>query len=276
MTNLDENVLSHYEPDVYTLDGLLNKLTQVSDGLRGEDAIKALAGLDQFHAGGLPATMELAKRANIEDGMVILDAGCGLGGPSRYLAKSHDAGIIGIDLSPRFVAMARLLTQDANLSDRVTHHVGNLTELGFDDRTFDMVWSQHVSMNIADKARLYRELRRVLKEGGRFAFYDPVAADGYPEVYYPTPWATTAETSFLLTQEEMVATLRDGGLVPLQVEDVTAQAIGWFSQQQTAAASAPVNLGLVLGPRTSEYVGNFVRNLKEGRVRLVMGICTAV
>jgi sarcosine/dimethylglycine N-methyltransferase len=56
---------------------------------------------------------------------------------------------------------------------------------------------QHVAMNIADRPRLYREIRRVLKAGGRFATFDVVSLAGEPN--YPLPWARTPATSFLLT-----------------------------------------------------------------------------
>jgi hypothetical protein len=48
-------------------------------------------------------------------------------------------------------------------------------------------------MSIADRDRLYGELRGVLKPGGRFGFYDPIAADGHPEVRYLTPWAASSK-----------------------------------------------------------------------------------
>jgi len=60
---------------------------------------------------------ELAQMAAIERGSAILDAGSGLGGPSRYLAGTYGCRVIGVDLSPSFVAVAQLLAQKAGLLD---------------------------------------------------------------------------------------------------------------------------------------------------------------
>ena len=69
-------------------------------------------------------------------------------------------------------------------------------DLPFDAGSFDAVLLQHVAINIADRARLYHGIRRVLKPGGKFGTFD-VLIDGEP--HYPLPWAKTPATSFLLT-----------------------------------------------------------------------------
>ena len=57
-------------------------------------------------------------------------------------------------------------------------------------------------MNIADKRRLYAEVHRVLKPGGRFAFQE-MAAGATATSYFPLPWATDPAESFLVSTEEM-------------------------------------------------------------------------
>ena len=56
----------------------------------------------------------------------------------------------------------------------------DVTALPFDSATFDVVVSQHVQMNIADKRRLYAEARRVLTPGGRLALWDVTAGSAGP------------------------------------------------------------------------------------------------
>jgi cyclopropane fatty-acyl-phospholipid synthase-like methyltransferase len=65
---------------------------------------------------GLEATDRLARFAGIESGTNILDAGSGLGGPSRYLASTYGCRVVGVDLSPSFVAVAQLLAQRTGLN----------------------------------------------------------------------------------------------------------------------------------------------------------------
>ena len=130
-------------------------------------------------------------------------------------------------------------------------------------------------MNVADRDALYREIRRVIRPGGRFAFYDPLAADGFPDLHYPVPWAETAATSTLLTAEATIAVLERAGLPVTAWQDVSDEALGWLGQQQQAGPPQAVDGGLVVGSRMGPMVANFARNLREGRVRLAMGICAA-
>ena len=98
----------------------------------------------------------------------VLDAGSGLGGPSRYVAEAHECPVTGVDLAPTYVAIARLLADRAGLSRRIAYQVANMISLPFEDARFDVAYTQHVVMNIANRAGAYREIRRVLKPGGRF------------------------------------------------------------------------------------------------------------
>jgi SAM-dependent methyltransferase len=82
--------------------------------------------------------------------------------------------------------------------------------LPFEDRHFDLAWTQHVAMNIANRAQLYAEVHRVLRPGGRFAIYDVVAGETEPLIF-PVPWSREPETSFLLTPAAMRATRRREG-----------------------------------------------------------------
>ncbi|MDP9096207.1 MAG: class I SAM-dependent methyltransferase, partial [Pseudomonadota bacterium] len=228
------------------------------------------------HMGGLAATAAFADRIGVEAGALILDAGSGLGGPARYLAETFSARVVGVDLAPDYVAIANLLTERAGLTEAVSFEEGDLTALPFEDESFDLVWTQHVAMNIADRPGLYRELRRVLKPGGRLAFYDPLAADGHPEAIYPVPWAQTNATSTLLTADETRAVLADAGFDVTSLDVVTEQALDWAAQQGPPAQAGAANAGMIVGARMAEMAGNFGRNLRENRVRLVMGIARAV
>ena len=129
--------------------------------------------------------------------MSVLDVGSGIGGPARFLAATYGCQVTGVDLSEPFVDAARYLTERTGQSGQVSFQTASALELPFDDGRFDVVLLQHVAMNISDRARLYREIRRVLKSGGRFATFDVVLNSGEP--HYPVPWARTPATSFLLT-----------------------------------------------------------------------------
>src|SRR3712207_4634915 len=91
-----------------------------------------LAPVDHFHARGFPATVELADRLPIKPGDHLLDIGCGLGGPARYLAQRFDCRVTGIDIAEPFVDAAAKLTALLGLTDRVTIQHGDGQHLPYD------------------------------------------------------------------------------------------------------------------------------------------------
>jgi len=273
MNDLPKLTRQHYEKNEAGA-SLVLKLTKILDSLPdGSVDSSQLAGLDQFHVMGLAATEQLAQIAGIERGAAILDAGSGLGGPSRYLAGIYGCRVIGVDLSPSFVAVARLLAQRTGLNALVSYQIGDLLALPFPDNCFDVVWTQHVVMNVPDRERVYREFRRMLRPGGKLAFYDVLATGASLELHFPVPWAENSETSFIFTQDETSSVLVTAGFTITAWNDVTIEALKWIGQQRPPTQG--FNLGLVMGPRFGEMSANLARNIREGRLRVVMGVCTA-
>ncbi|MBK7902132.1 MAG: methyltransferase domain-containing protein [Proteobacteria bacterium] len=129
-----------------------------------------LAALDHFHTGGFRASLVLKDLAKIRADDRVLDIGAGLAGPARMLAASPGCRVECIDLSPDYFVAALLPNRLTGLEDRIGVHVGSALAIPFPDYSFDVVWMQNVGMNIADKRKLYEEIHRVLKPGGRFAF----------------------------------------------------------------------------------------------------------
>jgi sarcosine/dimethylglycine N-methyltransferase len=229
-----------------------------------------LAGLDQFHTRGLAATADLAKLASITSDMSVLDVGSGIGGPARALAVSCGCRVTGVDLSEPFVDAARYLTERTGQSGRVSFETGSALALPFNDGHSDAVLLQHVAMNIADRAQLYREIRRVLKVGGKFATYDVVMKGG--ELHYPVPWARSSATSFLLTAEATREAVEKASLRTSVWQDDSETAKAWFAQVRASGPPPSPNLGVVMGPDFAQLAANLARNLAEDRI----GILTAV
>jgi ubiquinone/menaquinone biosynthesis C-methylase UbiE len=259
----------------YGTDSLLNR---VDEALRraglGEGIVNwtDLVPLDQFHVRGLAATKELAGSLKIRAGARLLDVGCGLGGPARFLAATYDCRVVGIDLSQPFVDVAAMLTRRCGLADRVECQQADALELPFDDASFQYAWTQHVAMNISNRARFYAEIYRVLEPGGRLAIYDIIAGDGQPLIF-PVPWASRPDLSLLLTAEAMRQVLRNSGFVEQSWTDSTEAAKGWLMDLQALLAlSPPLGLHVVMGPQFLEMAKNLGRNIQDGRVRLVQVI----
>lgn len=233
-----------------------------------------LAALDQFHTRGLAATAELAKLAGIAAGMSVLDVGSGLGGPARFLAATYGCRVTGVDLSEPFIEAAAYLTERTGLSALVSFETASALSLPFDDGCFNVVLLQHVAMNIADRARLYSEIRRVLKRGGRFATFDVVLNGGDP--HYPVPWARTPAESFLLTADATRDAIELAGFSTLAWQDDTAAAKAWFSQFRASEPLPSPNLGVVMGPGFADLAANLGRNLVEGRLDILTAVFEAV
>ncbi|MDG4877291.1 class I SAM-dependent methyltransferase [Mesorhizobium sp. WSM4935] len=229
-----------------------------------------LATLDQFHTRGLAATAELANLAAIAADMSVLDVGSGVGGPARFLAETHGCEVVGVDLSESFVEAARYLTARTGQDGQVSFETGSALALPFEDGRFDAALLQHVAMNIADRPLLYREIRRVLKPGGKFATFDVVLNGGDP--LYPVPWAKTPGESFLLTAEATCEAIEAAGFGMLVRRDDTAIAKAWFAELRASGPPPTLNLGVVMGQGFADLATKLGRNLMEGR----LGILTAV
>lgn len=269
MTDAIDDVRDHYRAT-----GLTERLkSALATALGPEDQPilpQQLGALDQFHTRGLAATAELAELTGITAGMSALDVGSGLGGPARFLAASYGCRVTGIDLSEPFVDAARYLTRRTGQGEQVSFQAASALELPFDDGHFDVALLQHVAMNISDRARLYREIRRVLKPRGRFATFDIVTVGGEP--HYPVPWAPTPATSFLLSAEATREMIEQAGFGVLTWRDDTETAKAWFKQLRESGPPPLLNLGVVMGPDFAKLAANLGRNLMEGR----LGVLTAV
>jgi ubiquinone/menaquinone biosynthesis C-methylase UbiE len=237
-----------------------------------------LAPVDEFHSGGRNATVRLAQLAQINGSERVLDVGCGIGGPSRYLASKFGCQVTGLDLTAEFVALAGMLAQRTRLADKVTYRQGDALDMPFADASFDLVWSQNAAMNIADRDRLYGEMRRVLTPAGRLALQEMAAGPG-GEPFYPTPWAGDKSISFLSTPEATRAALERIGFRVVAWQDTTEEAL----QQQMARTKAletgslpPLGLHIVIGEAFPTVTKNMLRNLQEERLKLFNAVLERV
>jgi SAM-dependent methyltransferase len=236
-----------------------------------------LAPVDEFHGGQRQATVRLAGLLGLGGEERVLDVGSGIGGPSRFLASRYGCHVTGIDLTAEFCRVAEMLTLLTGLTGRVSYRQGNALDLPFDDMSFDVVWSQNASMNIADRDRLYGEMHRVLKTGGRLALQEVVAGQG-GEPHYPVPWARESGISFLLSADATRAKLETAGFRVVTWQDTTRLSMESSLARAEAAESPLPALGihLLIGRDWQTIARNSARNLQEDRTRLFNAVLARV
>ena len=101
----------------------------------------------------------------------LLDIGCGIGGPARWIAAKYGCHVTGVDLTAEFCEAARELNSLSGLADRVQILHGSALSLPLPDNSFDRAYSQAALMNISDKRGVFREALRVLRPGGSLALF---------------------------------------------------------------------------------------------------------
>jgi MPBQ/MSBQ methyltransferase len=268
----DALVVDHYAaPDLgQRILGGVSQEGKVIDALNADD----LAAVDEFHIRGREATVELAGMVGMRREAAVLDIGCGIGGTARHLAAEYGCHVSGIDLTPDYCTLARDLSARVGLEGRTSFRQGSALDLPWKDESFDIVWTEHVQMNISDKERFYREAARMLRKGGRFAFHD-IFAGANDGLTFPVPWAGAPDMSFLAPANDVRDLLKNLELTEVSWEDSTARSTAWFeaARERNAKLGPPaLGLHLVMGPTAQQKFGNVLSGLKNGQLTTVLAV----
>lgn len=235
---------------------------------------KDIAGIDEFHIRGQDITRELAEAAELQQGMRVLDVGCGIGGPCRFFAGEYGCMATGIDITAEYIETAKRLSQLTGLQQGTQFVQGSATDLPFPNNSFDVVWTQHVQMNIDDKQLFYGEMTRVLATSGRLVYYD-IFSTGNDPVYYPVPWAGNASLNHLISTAELKKILNGLGLKQQSTTDQTGKSIAFYEKLfERVNKEGPAALGthLMMGETALEKLQNLLRNLSEKKIVVESGI----
>jgi len=208
----------------YASEGITERVLTALRNADGPDVLitpETLAPIDHFHGKGVIATEELVAELQPKASDNLLDIGCGIGGPARWIAAKYGCRVTGVDLTAEFCAAARELNNLTGLADRVEILHGDALSLPVPNNSFDHAYSQAALMNISDKRGVFREAFRVLRPGGSLAL-SLAGAGSAGEPCYPLPWATTTVTSFLATLDEIRGDLLAAGFQIVFVRDISA------------------------------------------------------
>ena len=156
---------------------------------------------------------------------LILELGSGSGGGALALARNHGARVVGLELEAPLVERSRQLVDEAGFSDRVEFRVIEPGPIPVGDASFDYLYTSGVICHIEDKHELFKDVWRLLKNGGKILGYDWFVIEPIPEI---EAWFDAANLHLYTWDLQChLDTLEDVGFDEIGGEDATA----WYQQQ---------------------------------------------
>ena len=161
------------------------------------------------------------------------------------------------------------------MENRVTIEQGDGQRLPYPDGVFNGAYTQHVTMNISDRAQFFGEAYRILKPGAFFALTEHgLGPTGNP--YYPVPWSMDGSGSYLTSPLETRTFLEAVGFEDVLIEDTGQKYLAAYKQVIELAAQEalpPLGIHILLGETAPQKTRNAARNIEEGRTHPVQVLC---
>ncbi len=263
----EDAVAQHYA-NVTLLESIQDGIEQLGKSVESM-TIREFAPIDEFHIGGIEATEHLMAQLGLTADTHVLDIGCGLGGPARFVAEKYGSRVTGIDLTDDYVKTGETINQWVGLGEQISLQQGSALKLPFAPESFDGGYMIHVGMNIGDKPALFRGIHRVLRSGATFGVFDVMkTADG--EITYPVPWASVETLSALTRPREYEEALSNAGFEIVTINNRRDFALETFEalRSKLAGNSAlpPLGLHILMEASAPSKVKNMVENVMAGLI----------
>lgn len=214
---------------------------------------------------------EMCRLAEIGASDRVLDAGCGIGGSSIWLAKHIGCHATGITVSEQQVGHARRNAQRHGVAERTEFHVADFLKTPFADESFDVVWAVESSCYATDKRDFFREAFRLLRKGGTL-----VACDGYvtKREFDDTEWGYIMDclngwaVPNLASAEEFESGMAECGFADIRRVEATKEAMPSSRRMYlTALWTYPMQVVMqALGLRKKAQTANFKVALAQYKI----------
>ncbi len=158
------------------------------------------------------------QHLELQPGEVVLDLGSG-GGLDALLAVrgvGPEGRVIGVDMTPEMIRAAGDNVERAGVSN-VEFRLGRLEELPVEDASVDAVTSNCVINLVPDKARVFQEIARVLRPGGRAVISDILLSAPLPEALERDLLAYVGCVAGAMQRDSYFAALGEAGLGEIEV-----------------------------------------------------------
>lgn len=280
---MEEKIINHYSSHGESGNSLKDRIVKALKEA-GKDlenlTLKDLSVIDQLHTGGYLATYDIIEKADLTPGAKVLDAGCGIGGSSRLLAKEFQFQVTGIDIVDEFILTAGSLTDlvagNTNLKNLVEFKQGSVLELPLPESIYDAVLSQHTLMNIKEKDILFKEFNRVLKPGALLLLHEIVQReDGLIDL--PVPWAANNDISFLNTWDLTLSTCQSAGFELVCYSDKLEQAEKWWVKvkeitEKFSENPRPLGPHIIFGKNGKKFGETMTSNIQKGLISVAEAV----
>lgn len=182
----------------------------------------------------LPASLArhehyMAHRLNLRPGMVVVDLGCGVGGPLREIARFSGAKIVGVNINEYQLKRAAELTEAEHLSHLAEYLNCDFMHVDAPDASFDAAYSIEATCCAPDKAGVYAEAFRLLKPGALLGVYEYCMTDLF-DAQNPGHLKLKADMEyggglpFIARPQEVDDAVRQAGFELLEARDLAAEA----------------------------------------------------
>lgn len=177
-----------------------------------------------FHEALLNINKILSSKAAICEGENVLDAGCGIGGSSLWLAREKKCKVTGISLSQKQIDKANAIVNKEGLNRFAHFELKDFTSTDFPDASFDVVWAIESVCHAGDKNMFIKEAYRVLKKGGRLIMADFFKKEGLKgrDAEIIQNWAHGWAVPDFSDVRQFKEGLTDAGFFEIEMEDATS------------------------------------------------------